>query len=353
MPNFPLAFLIPAHNEAASIGSTVSTLRTFVNESDCIIVIDDGSTDATAEVAGRAGARVASRPAKPEQSGKGAALGWFMAHCTDALNTVAGVIILDADSRVDPQFPNLIRARLAAGQGAVQGFIEPMTEAGAVSLAGQAAAFTTLLEQRVDDRLRTRLGWPVRLRGTGMGFRTEVFRTLVTKLHTQAEDVEMSLYLAWAGVLTHFAPEAIVYDPLPVSGLAATLQRARWLRGQWQVWRSCWRDIGALALRGPWAWSLMGELLLKPRSLLMASKLGLMLILFLLVGLWWPMRFVAALLGLNLVLDMAYLLLGLGVVAGPGWQASLAMVSTWGQSLALALRTPAGWLSVRDRTHTP
>ena len=53
---------IPARNEEATVGAIVATLRTELVEGlglvDEIIVIDDHSTDDTAEVAADAGARV-------------------------------------------------------------------------------------------------------------------------------------------------------------------------------------------------------------------------------------------------------------------------------------------------------
>lgn len=47
--------LVPARNEAARVGATVVALSHFVEE---VLVIDDGSRDATGEVAALAGARV-------------------------------------------------------------------------------------------------------------------------------------------------------------------------------------------------------------------------------------------------------------------------------------------------------
>ena len=52
-----LAAIVPAHNEAIRIASTVAALRAIPEVAE-VIVIDDGSTDATAAEAVRAGARV-------------------------------------------------------------------------------------------------------------------------------------------------------------------------------------------------------------------------------------------------------------------------------------------------------
>ena len=54
--------IIPAYNEATSIGSVVEGVKRFLDDVDEILVIDDGSTDETAMLAKEAGARVISRP---------------------------------------------------------------------------------------------------------------------------------------------------------------------------------------------------------------------------------------------------------------------------------------------------
>src|SRR5438445_3490373 len=57
--NKSLAIVMPAHNEAPGIAAAVSAFRE-VPEVDEVIVVDNNSTDATAQLAAAAGARVVS-----------------------------------------------------------------------------------------------------------------------------------------------------------------------------------------------------------------------------------------------------------------------------------------------------
>jgi glycosyltransferase involved in cell wall biosynthesis len=102
--------LIPAHDEAQRVGAVVAGAARHLP----VVVVDDGSTDATAVVAEAAGARVLRQT--PNQ-GKGAALrtGFRAALADD----VDAVIALDADGQHDPaelpRFLNAAARRASAG----------------------------------------------------------------------------------------------------------------------------------------------------------------------------------------------------------------------------------------------
>ena len=60
-PNASYLAVVPAYNEAQTIGRVVSSIAEQAAAFD-VLVVDDGSTDATGEVAARAGARVVRLP---------------------------------------------------------------------------------------------------------------------------------------------------------------------------------------------------------------------------------------------------------------------------------------------------
>ena len=98
--------LLPAYNEEISIGSVVLRTKQYA---DRVIVIDDGSSDRTAEVAALAGAQVLRHP---ENRGKGAALKTGFA----SLNGDGVIVTIDTDGQHDPaDIPHLV-APILAGQ---------------------------------------------------------------------------------------------------------------------------------------------------------------------------------------------------------------------------------------------
>jgi len=88
-----LSIIIPAKDEAATIGGVVGKIRADFAEAE-IIVVDDGSGDDTAELARKAGARVISHP---ESLGNGAAV---KAGARAAKGEV--LLFLDGDGQHDP-----------------------------------------------------------------------------------------------------------------------------------------------------------------------------------------------------------------------------------------------------------
>jgi glycosyltransferase involved in cell wall biosynthesis len=93
---------MPAFNEAKYIGSLVLQTRQYVDE---IIVIDDGSTDNTAEIARLAGARVIQHP---HNQGYGAAIQSIF---TEAKKIDPDIlVIIDADAQHNPQeIPDIVK----------------------------------------------------------------------------------------------------------------------------------------------------------------------------------------------------------------------------------------------------
>jgi glycosyltransferase involved in cell wall biosynthesis len=107
-----IAAILPAFNEEVSIGSVVLRTKRYA---DRVIVVDDGSSDRTAEVAELAGAEVIRHP---KNRGKGAALKTGF-ECLDGEVIVA---TMDTDGQHDPSdLPRLVEPILKGEADMVNG----------------------------------------------------------------------------------------------------------------------------------------------------------------------------------------------------------------------------------------
>lgn len=107
-----LSVVLPAKNESAAIGGTVAAIVTHYPQAE-IIVVNDGSTDNTAQVAQEAGAKVINHP---YSKGNGAAIKTGARAATGEV-----IVFMDADGQHDPaDIPRLL-ARLEEGYDMVVG----------------------------------------------------------------------------------------------------------------------------------------------------------------------------------------------------------------------------------------
>ncbi|MBV7541528.1 glycosyltransferase family 2 protein [Acidovorax sp. sic0104] len=111
-----ISVVLPAKNEEAAIGATVSGVVNFISRSALrgeVIVVDDGSSDATAQIAQQAGARVVKHN---YSKGNGAAIKTGARAATGEI-----IVFMDADGQHNPaDIPHLLAA-IAQGHDLVVG----------------------------------------------------------------------------------------------------------------------------------------------------------------------------------------------------------------------------------------
>lgn len=99
VPSGPVVFFMPAFNEQATVGGCVSRVpRTVRGRAVEVVVVDDGSTDGTADAARAAGALVVTHGTN---RGLGAAVRTGLRHGVD--RGAAAVVFCDADGEYAPE----------------------------------------------------------------------------------------------------------------------------------------------------------------------------------------------------------------------------------------------------------
>lgn len=329
--------LVPARSEGALVSATVRSICSGARDRPIdVLVVLDGEDRVASDLARGFGAEVVVK--EPPGPTKGALLRWVADHHRERIERADAVLLVDVGSALSPAFFEHFRWR--AGFDAMQTILRGSGEG-----AGEAALVSESVAQR-EDRGRERLGWNVRLRGTGTVLTPTAFLGLVPRLQTQVEDLEASLILSAEGARMGLAPEeAFVMDVKPDLVGDAAVQRARWFAGKLEVFFRHMNALYRLVARKPLEGvAFLCEMLGRPLSLTILLRLF--------VGVWLlvdgvrgdrlEFLLLATISLTSALADMALLIRGGASIGG-----AVRMGIAWGGALLMAPRALMQWMRAR------
>jgi len=286
-----VSVVIPAHNERRVIAKTLAVLRDLDEPPLEVIVVDDGSTDGTADVARRFGVTVLQQPRR----GKATALNHGIGRARGEI-----VVVLDADTLIAPEFLAAVLPHFDnPSVGAVAGNVKVGNRR---TLLARLQALEYVTSLNLDRRAQAAAGVVAVVPGAAGAFRR---RALVDvggyPTQTLVEDMDLTFMLLCAGWRVPYEPRAVARTEAPERARDVLAQRRRWAFGTLQVVAKHWdrmldpdaHRVGLLGL----PWMVLCQVILP----LLAPLIDLYLLYLLIVGQWAT---VALVLGIGLAVDL-------------------------------------------------
>jgi cellulose synthase/poly-beta-1,6-N-acetylglucosamine synthase-like glycosyltransferase len=247
--------VIPAHNEEAVLGQTLNTLEALSYRDRLVLVMDDGSTDLTAQIAsaftwcGRV--QVVTRGPEIAGQGKGEVLNHAFALVSKMAaegdprlrgRTADEIVfgVMDADGQLEADALTKVAPYFTGRRNA---------RVGGVQIGVRIANATANLLTRMQDfefvgfsalvqGSRNTFG-SVGLGGNGQFTRLSALQALRRAPWTKCltEDLDLSLSLAEAGWDIRYCSETFVAQQGLTRLWLLLRQRTRWIQGHYQCWR--------------------------------------------------------------------------------------------------------------------
>ncbi|MFE3283445.1 bifunctional polysaccharide deacetylase/glycosyltransferase family 2 protein [Streptomyces sp. NPDC059233] len=235
----PVSVIVPAYNESAGIEAAVRSLLAQDHQVE-VIVVDDGSTDGTADIVEALNLR-GVRVIRQQNAGKPAALNTGIAEASCSL-----VVMVDGDTVFEPDAVRMIVQPFANRRvGAVSGNAKVVNRGG---LLGRWQHIEYVVGFNLDRRLFDLAECMPTVPGAVGAFRREaLLRVGGLSDITLAEDTDLTMALCRDGWRVVYEERAIAWTEAPATLGALWKQRYRWCYGTLQA---MWKHCGALTQRG-------------------------------------------------------------------------------------------------------
>jgi cellulose synthase/poly-beta-1,6-N-acetylglucosamine synthase-like glycosyltransferase len=235
--------VIPAYNEELGIAATVQSLAACDYPELEIVVVDDGSTDATSAVV--AGLSIPGlRLLRQANAGKPAALN---AGIRAARHEV--LVLVDADTVFEPDAMKALVRPLAEARRSLVGAVSGNTKVGnRRGLLGRWQHIEYVIGFNLDRRMFDVLQCMPTVPGAIGAFRREALTSVGgVSEDTLAEDTDLTMAICRAGWRVLYVPEARAWTEAPATLGQLWRQRYRWCYGTMQA---MWKHRGAIRQSG-------------------------------------------------------------------------------------------------------
>jgi cellulose synthase/poly-beta-1,6-N-acetylglucosamine synthase-like glycosyltransferase/peptidoglycan/xylan/chitin deacetylase (PgdA/CDA1 family) len=236
-----VAVVVPAYNEAVGIARAVSSLAASSYPDLEVVVVDDGSTDATADIV-EALALKRVRVIRRANGGKAAAL-------TTGIDSTSAeiVVMVDGDTVFEPETITRLVGPLAdPAVAAVAGNTKVGNRSG---LLGRWQHIEYVIGFNLDRRMYEVFQSTPTVPGAIGAFRRDVLVVLGgVSGETLAEDTDLTLAIGRLGHRVVYSEEALAWTEAPSTLTGLWRQRYRWSFGTMQA---VWKHKGAIVSRDP------------------------------------------------------------------------------------------------------
>lgn len=237
----PVAVIVPAYNEAVGIERAVRSLAASDYPDLDIVVVDDGSTDGTADIVA-ALTLPGVRLIRQDNGGKASALNTGTAESTaDVLVMVDGDTLFETDT-----IRRLVAPLADPAIGAVSGNTKVGNRSG---LLGRWQHIEYVMGFNLDRRMYEVLQCTPTVPGAIGAFRRSLLEAVGgVPGDTLAEDTDLTLAIGRTGHRVVYAEDARAWTEAPSTLSTLWRQRYRWSFGTMQA---VWKHRGAMVSRNP------------------------------------------------------------------------------------------------------
>lgn len=210
------AIVIPAHDEAATIATTVKSMlrQNYPQDRYSVYVIADNCTDHTAQLAQEAGATVIEHN-DPTQKSRGFAVDFGTKAILERDPEVEFFVMFDADNLAHPDYLARMNDAIDSGVELARGYSNSKNIDTNISSAVSGIYY--LRDARFCCHVRSAVGLDQNLTGAGMTVHANIIRDSGFDAHSICEDAEFNCNRMLENKRTYYVSEAQYYEEQPTS----------------------------------------------------------------------------------------------------------------------------------------